>query len=300
MPRRRIELPGRISLVRTLRRLAIFGFDPTQKRVDGAVWCAFRTEDGPATIRYEQVADDVVEAEAHGPGADRALELAPDQLGVRDRPEEFVTDCSFVGPLVEKHAGLRFGRTGRVLERLVPTIIGQKVTGKGAAQSWKELVFRYGERAPEPSPKLWLMPTPERFREMAYYDFHPLGIERKRAQVILDVTRRAKRLERLVDEGPEVLEKRLLAFRGIGPWTTAITIGGVFGDPDAVPVGDYNIPSMVVHALTGKARGDDDEMLELLEPYRPHRGRALALISASGVTPPKFGPRLSVRNIRRH
>lgn len=300
MPRRRVELPGPIALRRTLRRLAIFGFDPTQKHVDGAVWCAFRTEDGPATIRYEQVDDRVVEAEAHGPGADRALELAPDHLGARDRPEDFVTDCPVLAPLAEQHPGLRFGRSGRVLERLVPTIIGQKVTGKGAARSWKELVFRWGERAPEPSPELWLMPSPERLREMAYYDFHPLGIERKRAQVILDVARRHKKLERLVGEGPEALEERLLAFRGIGPWTTAITVGGVFGDPDAVPVGDYHIPNMVVFALTGKARGDDAEMLELLEPYRPHRGRALALLGASGASPPKFGPRMPVRDIRRH
>lgn len=298
MPRRLVELPGPIDLRRTLRRTKIFGFDPTQKLADGAIWCAFRTPDGPASVRYAQRDERRVEVEAWGPGADRALDGAPAHLGADDRPDRFVTGCPIVAPLLTRHPGVRFGRTGRVLERLVPTIIGQKVTGKGAERSWRELVFRHGERAPEPAPKLWLMPSMDRFRELAYYDLHPLGIERKRAKVILAVTRRARKLEALVAQGKDALEARLLAFRGIGPWTAAIVIGAVFGDPDAVPVGDYNIPNFVVHAFTGRPRGTDEEMLELLEPYRPHRARVLALLATSAPKPPKFGPRLPVRDIR--
>lgn len=296
--RRLVELPGPVDVRRTIQRHKIHGLDPTIKTHEGAVWCAFRTEDGPATVRYRQAGPTSAEVEAWGPGAERALDAAPAHLGADDRPEDFVTDDPRVAPLAERHAGLRFGRTGRVIEKLVPTIIGQKVTGKGAAMSWKDLVYRYGERAPEPGPSLWLMPTPERFRELAYQDFHPLGIERKRAQVILDVTRRARKIEAMVAEGPDALERRLLAFRGIGPWTASIVRGSVFGDPDAVVVGDYNLPNAVAWALAGEARANDDRMLELLEPFRPHRARVVALLAMSGSSPPRFGPRLPVRNIR--
>jgi hypothetical protein len=36
-------------------------------------------------------------------------------------------------------------------------------------------------------------------------------------------------------------------------------------------------------------------MLELLEPYRPHRGRVQLLLEASGIRAPAFGPRMEAR-----
>jgi len=298
--RRRVELPGPVHVVRTLKRFTLMGRDPTVKVRDGAVWWAFRTPDGPVTLRFTQAGDAAADVEAWGPGAERGLDAAPAMLGANDRPKDFVTDHPIVGPLAERFASLRFGATGRVLERLVPTIIGQKVTGAGAARSYRELVWRHGERAPgPPEAKLWIAPAPERYRELSYYDFHPLGIERKRAQVILAVTRRAKKIEALVAEGPDALDQRLLAFRGIGPWTASNVRNGVFGDPDAVVVGDYHLPHVVVHAMTGAPRGDDAQMLELLEPFRPHRARVVMLLARGAKHPPRFGPRLPVRDIRR-
>jgi len=57
------------------------------------------------------------------------------------------------------------------------------------------------------------------------------------------------------------------------------------------------VPHLVAWALAGEARGTDERMLELLEPYAPHRGRTQLLIERSGIGPPKFGPRMEVRSI---
>jgi hypothetical protein len=38
-------------------------------------------------------------------------------------------------------------------------------------------------------------------------------------------------------------------------------------------------------------------MLELLEPYRGHRGRVIRLLMQAGVTAPRFGPRKPLRDI---
>ena len=62
------------------------------------------------------------------------------------------------------------------------------------------------------------------------------------------------------------------------------------GDPDAVPVGDLHVPVLVTYALTGATGGDDDSMLELLEPYAGHRGRVVRLIKAAGIGPPRHHP----------
>jgi hypothetical protein len=55
---------------------------------------------------------------------------------------------------------------------------------------------------------------------------------------------------------------------------------------------------VVVHHLTGRDRGSDDEMIELLEPFRPHRGRVIRLLGLLG-NEPKFGPRMPARDITR-
>ena len=71
------------------------------------------------------------------------------------------------------------------------------------------------------------------------------------------------------------------------------------GDADAVSVGDYHLPNVVAWALAGEPRGDDARMLELLEPYRGHRGRVMRLLLAGGVGPPRRGPRLQLRHLER-
>jgi hypothetical protein len=40
-------------------------------------------------------------------------------------------------------------------------------------------------------------------------------------------------------------------------------------------------------------------MLELLEPYRPHRGRVQAVLEIARLRPPAFGPRSEPRLIDR-
>lgn len=296
--RLRFDFP--VDPIATLGRSPLFVGDITTRLVDGAWYAAFRTPDGPATIAYRRAGERAVDVEAWGPGAERALAAAPDHLGARDDAESFTTDDPVVAPLLKRAAGLRFGRTNRLVTHLIATIIAQKVTGKGAARSWRALIVRHGERAPGPIPTIWVPPTIERLRELAYYDFHPFDIERKRAETILRVVRRARRLEGLVAQGPDAAAALLPALPGIGPWTTGTVLSAVFGDADAVPVGDYNLPHLVAHAFTGEARGTDARMLELLEPFRPHRGRVLALLSRSGHGAPRFGPRLPVRNIRDH
>jgi 3-methyladenine DNA glycosylase/8-oxoguanine DNA glycosylase len=69
------------------------------------------------------------------------------------------------------------------------------------------------------------------------------------------------------------------------------------GDPDAVSVGDYNLPKAVGWTLAGRIT-DDAGMLELLAPYAGHRYRVTRLIELGGRRPPRHGPRMSVRDYR--
>ena len=62
-------------------------------------------------------------------------------------------------------------------------------------------------------------------------------------------------------------------------------------------VGDFHLPNLVAFALAGEPRGDDERMLELLEPYRGQRARVIRLLELSGIRAPRYGPRLTPRRI---
>jgi 3-methyladenine DNA glycosylase/8-oxoguanine DNA glycosylase len=91
----------------------------------------------------------------------------------------------------------------------------------------------------------------------------------------------ALRLHALADRPWEDARVGLASLPGVGPWTLAVLSGLTWGEPDTVITGDSGIPSLIASTLSGERRADDARMLELLEPYRPHRYRVLRLALAA-------------------
>lgn len=257
-------------------------------------WAPMRTPEGPATLHLWRTGS-AVEAAAYGPGMTWALESVPGLIGGDDHPEEFRTSHPLVGELQRRHPGLRIGRTGRVFDVLLVAIVAQKVTGKEAGRGMKQLTRTYSEPAPGPMPLL-LPPDPPLLAAATYFDLHPLGIEQRRADTIRRVASDAARIERLAGVSPNDACTYLERIRGVGAWTSAETVAVSHGDADAVSVGDFHLKNEVAWHLTGRPRGTDDEMVELLEEFRPHRARVIRLLATLGHAP-AFGPRMPVRSI---
>jgi 3-methyladenine DNA glycosylase/8-oxoguanine DNA glycosylase len=296
VPTRAIDVTGPLDLRATLGIHLRGTGDPTMRLGSGTVIRATRTPDGPATIRIV-VAGTQLESEAWGRGADRVLDGMPALVGLDDDRTGFEPKHHpLVAELDRRHRGVRLGRTGAVLESLIPAILEQKVTGKEAWRGERGIIRRWGEPAPGPF-GLWLWPEPAILAAAPYHEFHPLGVERRRADLVRRVADRAARIEEIVDLPREAAYARLLSVPGIGPWTAAEVALRVLGDADAVSVGDFHLPNVVAFALAGEIRGDDRRMLELLEPWRGQRARVVRLLELSGIRPPRYGPRLSPRRI---
>jgi 3-methyladenine DNA glycosylase/8-oxoguanine DNA glycosylase len=290
--------PEPFDLVSTVGLLQRGGFDPTTRVfAKGELWRASMTPAGRAALAVRTEAGRL-RARAWGPGAGWMLDAVPALLGFDDDPSGFDPPEGPIRDLHRRHRGLRLGRTGRVIEALVPSIIEQKVTGREAFRSFERLVRRYGEPAPGPL-GLMIAPAPERIAAMPYWAFHPLGIERRRADTVRRAAARASRLEEITSMAIADAHTRLRAIVGIGRWTAAEVARVALGDPDAVSVGDYHLKNVVTYALTGRPRGTDEEMLELLEPYRGQRARAVRLLELGGPRPPRFGPRVALRKLER-
>ncbi|WP_235558736.1 DNA-3-methyladenine glycosylase family protein [Nocardioides sp. Leaf285] len=282
---------------RVLRLHKRGGGDPTY-RIDGERhWRGIRTPEGPATLLvHPRPGLGEVHAEAWGPGASWALESVPAMLGADDDWSGFEPRHPVVAEARRHHPDLRLGRTGLVMEALVPAILEQKVTGQEAFAGFRMLVHRFGERAPGPGEqlRLWVQPPPERLRTIASWEWLQLHVDPQRSRTLVTAARVADALERTATLAPEEADRRLRTLPGIGVWTSAEVRQRAHGDPDAVSFGDYHVAKDVGWALTGEPF-DDEAMAVYLEPWRPHRGRVPMLLGAAGLHRPRRGAKMAPR-----
>ena len=236
--------------------------------------------------------------QAWGPGAGWLLAQLPAQLGGYDDSAGFAAKDPVVGELLRRQGDLRVGRSGRVFEALVPAVLEQKVVGREAHRAWRYLLRRFGEPAPGPGPEgMRVFPSPRAWVRIPSWDWHRAGVEGVRARTIITAAEVAARLEQALELDPVTADQRLRSLPGIGPWTSAEIRQRAAGDPDAVSVGDYNLPKVVGWTLAGRIT-DNAGMLELLAPYAGHRYRVTRLIELGGSHPPRRGPRMPVRDYR--
>jgi 3-methyladenine DNA glycosylase/8-oxoguanine DNA glycosylase len=290
----RPQLP--IDVGRSLAAMRHGPGDPSVRHRGPDVWRATRTPLGPATVQYAPRSAREIIVRAWGPGAEHAIARAPDVLGAKDSLDGWNPRLHpLVHEIDRRYDDLRMVASGAVLEVLVPTILEQKVTSHEAHEAWRRMIWAWGEQAPGPDDvRLRLQPAPQRLAGEPYYGYHRMGVEKKRTDIIQRAAARAPRLEEAITLG----RSRLEAFPGIGAWTSAKVAQVAWADADAVAVGDFHLAKIVVYSLTGKRGGDDDAMLELLEPFRPHRGRAARLLKFGGSKPPARGPKHRVRDLR--
>jgi len=198
--------------------------DPTF-RVDraGAVWRTSLTPEGPGTIRVaatnpkplqpdaSAAAGTRVLAQAWGPGAGWLLDALPAALGVHDDISGFDPGPHPVlREIARRHSGLRLGRSGLLMEALVPAILEQKVTGVEAQRSWRILLAKFGTPPPGPAPQgMRVFPEPKTWRRIPSWEWHRAGVEGIRAETIVTAASVSDSLERLLTQTHEEADRKL-------------------------------------------------------------------------------------------
>lgn len=299
MIERTLRFPGPASPGPTLAPQRRGPGDPCfQIDGDGAIWRTSLQRSGPVTARIQRLAPDTVGAQAWGEGAEEFAENLPALLGADDDAGGFEPEHPVVVAAKAKARHLRIGRTGRVLEALIPAVLEQRVQGVASFRSWRLLVTKFGTVAPGPAPATMRVPPPaEVWRRIPSWEFHRANVDPARARTLVGCAARGESLERLTARPPAQAREALTSLPGVGVWTAAETAQRAFGDPDALSVGDYHLCAMIGWTLLGRPI-DDPAMVELLEPMRPHRYRVVRLLEVSRLAQlPRRGPRLAVQDI---
>jgi 3-methyladenine DNA glycosylase/8-oxoguanine DNA glycosylase len=282
-------VPGhRLDLLRTLAPLRRGGADPTTARDLRGIWRTAATPEGPGTLLLTG-SGRAVEAQAWGPGAAWLVAGVPELLGSLDDPDSFEPGLPLLRDTHARLAGMRFPRCRLVFEMTLGAVLEQKVTGREARRSWREIVRRFGAPAPGPGPN-WLRvaPTAAAVRRIPSWEWHRAGVDGKRSRTALAAASVAPLLERsLTSPDPAAV---LRSVPGIGVWTAAEVMQRAHGNADAVSYGDFHVAAHVGWALAGRPF-DDDQLVAFLTPWAGHRGRVVRLVESSGVRKPRFGPR---------
>ncbi|WP_300345608.1 3-methyladenine DNA glycosylase [Nesterenkonia sp.] len=327
-----LELAGPLDLPRTLGILQRGSGDPAV-RVDpvaasggpagtpgAGAWLCRRIYDragselGQVTLRIDQLDAATVRVRAAGSSAEAAaagLESAAGMLGVEDDWLELELLLDALGDRVSttlaqvrrRHPGVRLPAAGGLFDQLVTVTLEQKVTHDQARHCWRQLLRRHGERPPSsarlPAPEWMRLPlTPAALKRIPSWEWHQLWVQPALSKTIQRVADRAAAIHRLDVSTPAetfsvgLLAEQLTGLPGIGQWTAAEALQRSHGAADLPAVGDYHLAHFVGEALTGR-RTDDEGMLQLLEPFRPHRQRVIRLLVLSGFRQQRFGPRLA-------
>lgn len=305
-----------VSLLKTLGILRRGLGDPTIRLSATEAWLAFATPLGDASLHLHKPSTSSPAAlQAWGPGAQWALESAPNLLGALDDWSDFdqgIKEGRFpqiVARTRLEHPDAVLPTTGRIFEHAAGAILEQRVTGIEANHAWRWIIRHLGHRAPGPVPEgLMIFPEPHRLASMKRWDWQKARVEAQRAKTMGRLVQVAHSLQwwagQPIDQvkpaamPPGTLTAALASVPGIGPWTIAETLQRSHGAGDFISVGDYHLADFVGQVLTGK-RISDSQMLELLAPYAPHRQRVVRMLMLSGQKKQSFGPRYAPLDHRR-
>lgn len=223
-----------------------------------------------------------------------------------------------VGASVRAVPGLRVPGAWDGFELGVRAVLGQQVTVAGARTLAARVVARHGIPLPAPlatwlaatpgAPKALthLFPAPEALAEA---NLDGLGLTGARIETLHTLAAATARGDLLLEPGAdwEEARRRLLALRGIGPWTADYVAMRALGEHDAFPAADLGIRNALARMRGAPCSTREAEAAsQAWRPFRSyavmHLWRSLAAVpkpSASSPLPPARAAGVSAKQPRR-
>lgn len=177
-----------------------------------------------------------------------------------------------LGPLIQRHPGLRVAQVSSPFEAITWAIIGQQISVAAALNVRRRFIALAGVQH---SSGLWCYPDAQRVAQLSLEALRSVGLSLNKARSIAQISQllHSKTLqfpEQVNAENVEQLGSELLAISGIGPWTVNYTLMRGFAWLDGSLHGDaavrrYLQVLLKQEALTAK---QTEQWLQQFSPWR--------------------------------
>lgn len=174
----------------------------------------------------------------------------------------FLEQDALLAPVVAEHGPEGITSRGDMFQCIVRSIVGQQISVLAADAIWGRLVAHLGEV------------TPTHVLATDQPSMAACGLTRPKASYIYGLAEQSERLlfqpwDEMTDEQ---IQRHLVAFRGIGPWTAEMVLMFHFLRPDVFSLGDIGLirgtQRLVPEAETKQDVG------RIAEQWRPYRTAA--------------------------
>lgn len=191
-----------------------------------------------------------------------------------------------LGALIAANPGLRVPVASSPFEALSWAIIGQQIS-LGAAVSVRRRVIQAA--GPRHGSGLWCYPDADAIAAMEESGLREAGLSASKARSLLSISEEMTRgrlpLDDWIGEPPvDEVRDRLLAIRGIGPWTVNYALLRGYGWLDGSLHGDLAVRRNLGALLGRDGQPGEEEAREWLAQFSPWRALVASHLWARGST----------------
>ncbi len=151
---------------------------------------------------------------------------------------------------------------------LLRSVVGQQLSVKAASTIYGRVLDLFGGKTPAPEKLLEI--EPQRLREA--------GLSGRKVEYVRDLATHVLsgelELDRLEELDDEQVIAEITAVRGFGVWSAQMFLMFFLERPDVLPTGDLGIRNAAMEAYGLDAPPNPAELIEMAEPWRPHRSLA--------------------------
>jgi DNA-3-methyladenine glycosylase II len=267
------------DLALSLKARASFSPEPEQNA--GILQAAVRIDNKPILLEVRQAASDSSVLQISSPDhVDRerlleqagwivlaALDLQPFYRIARNDP--------IIGPLTRRFRGMKPLRPATLFEMMVDAVIEQQISLAAARRIRVRLVERFGEN----KDGLWIFPGPEALARSALEAIRACGFSSRKAEYINGLASKVVDgsfdLDGLKGMTDDAVRSTISGIRGFGRWSADYILIRGLGRPDAVPVDDLAVRTIVGKYLGDGSRLTAEQVEQRLKPFIPFRGLAV-------------------------
>ncbi|MCG8393796.1 MAG: 3-methyladenine DNA glycosylase 2 [Pseudomonadales bacterium] len=260
----------------------------TAERVDGQTLIKGLSLDGPAmlTVRFRPRS---VQATLDAPGLPPSpAPLVRHLLGLDQPVEAFEQRYARhreLGRLLKTQSGLRIPQCATPFEALSWAIIGQQISVRAAVAIRRRFIVCFGPRLDN---GLYCYPSPDRLANASVADLKSCGFSVAKAETLCRVVQACRQSGLLPIPGDEAtdeaLRERLLAIKGLGPWSVNYALLRGYADLDGSLHGDVAVRKALQRLLRREqpmSARDTEQWLAGFSPWRAlvaaHLWRSLSL-----------------------